>query len=64
MNIRMIGLPEELCQAAEHKFSHRFGSLSEILTALLTELLREDAFKLDEQEQHVIEERLKALGYV
>lgn len=64
MNIRMIGLPEDLCQAAEQKLAHRFGSIAEILTALLTELLREDAFKLDEQEQHVIEERLKALGYV
>jgi hypothetical protein len=53
-----------LCRAAEEKFSHRFGTLEELLTATLNELLRDDALRMDEQEQQIIEARLKALGYV
>ena len=64
MNTRMIALPKELCETAEQKFSARFNSVSELLTALLTELVREDATRMDEREQQVIEERLRALGYV
>jgi len=30
----------------------------------LRELLRNDALKMDEQEQKIIEERLRGLGYV
>jgi hypothetical protein len=62
--IRKVGLPEQLCRAAEEKFSHRFGTLEELLTATLSELLRDDALRMDEQEQQIIEARLKALGYV
>lgn len=63
-HMRKIALPEQLCRAAEEKFSHRFGSLEEFMEAALNELLRDDARKMDEQEQWIIEERLKALGYV
>jgi hypothetical protein len=38
--------------------------LEELLTATLNELLRDDALRMDEQEQQIIEARLKALGYV
>jgi Arc/MetJ-type ribon-helix-helix transcriptional regulator len=62
--MRNVALPEELCRAAEERFSHRFGSLEEFLTAALNELLRDDALKMDEREQKMVEERLKALGYV
>ncbi len=61
---RKIILPEELCRAAEEKFSHRFGTLEELLTAALNELLRDDAQRMDEQEQEIVEARLQALGYV
>jgi hypothetical protein len=61
---RKLCLPEDLCRAAEKKFAHRFGSLEEFLIALMSECLREDALKMDEHEQRVIEQRLKALGYV
>jgi hypothetical protein len=61
---RKVILPEQLCRAAEEKFSHRFGSLEEFLTAALSELLRDDALRMDQQEQQIIESRLKALGYV
>jgi hypothetical protein len=62
--MRKIILPEELCRAAEERFSHRFGTIEELLTAALNELLRDDAQRIDEQEQQIIEARLKALGYV
>jgi hypothetical protein len=62
--MRKVVLPEQLCRAAEEKFSHRFGTLEELLTATLSELLRDDALRMDEQEQQIIEARLKALGYV
>ena len=63
-DMRKIALPEQLCRAAEDKFSHRFGSLEEFMEAALNELLRDDARRMDEQEQRIIEERLKGLGYV
>lgn len=62
--MRKITLPEHLCRAAEEKFSPRFGTVEEFLTAALNELLRDDAQRMDEQEQRIIEARLKALGYV
>jgi len=61
---RKIILPEDLCSAAEEKFSQRFGTLEELLTAVLNELLRDEARRMDEQEQQIIEARLQALGYV
>ena len=61
---RTIELPEDLCSAVEQKFAHRFGGVEELLTAALVELGREDAMKMDEQEQQIIEERLKGLGYI
>jgi hypothetical protein len=61
---RTIALPEDMCSVAEQKFAHRFGGLEELLTAVLVELGREDALKMDEKEQQIIEERLKGLGYI
>ncbi len=63
-SIRTITLPEELCRAAEQKFADRFGTLDELLTAVLNQLLQDDALKMDEREQQIIEERLKGLGYI
>jgi hypothetical protein len=62
--MRKVVLPEHLCRAAEEKFSCRFGTVEELLTATLNELLRDDAVRMDEQEQKIIEARLQALGYV
>jgi len=61
---RSISLPEELCQAAEQKFAQRFGTVEELLTSVLKQLLRDDALQTDEKEQQIVEERLKALGYI
>jgi len=48
----------------ELKFGRRFGSLDEFVANTLTHLLRDDALAMDAREQQIIEERLKALGYV
>jgi hypothetical protein len=61
---RRIALPEELCRAVEKKYAHRFGGLEELLTAALQELGRDDAIRMDENEEQIIAERLKGLGYV
>jgi hypothetical protein len=62
--MRTISLPEDLCLKAEHKFRHRYVDLSEFLIAVMTELLCEDATTMDINEQKIIEERLKGLGYI
>jgi Arc/MetJ-type ribon-helix-helix transcriptional regulator len=62
--VRSVVLPEELCAAAEQKFAHRFGSVDELVGELLRQLLQENALAMDEKEQHIIEERLKGLGYI
>jgi hypothetical protein len=61
---RSVSLPENICHAAEQKFSHQFGDLAELLTSVLNHLLRDDALLLDGCEQKIIEERLKGLGYI
>lgn len=61
---RTVSISEDLCAAAELKFAHRFSSIDELVGALLKELLRDDALTMDEEEQRIVEERLKGLGYV
>jgi hypothetical protein len=62
--IRSVAVPEELCVAAEQKFAHHFGTVDELVAELLRQLLQENALAMDEKEQHIIEERLKGLGYI
>ena len=62
--MRNISLPEELCQKAEQKFRHRYENVDDFLLAVMTELLRDDATAMDVNEQEIIEERLKGLGYI
>jgi hypothetical protein len=61
---RSVKLPAALCEAAEKKFSARFGTIEEFLTFVLQELVRDDAAQMDQDEQRIVEERLKDLGYV
>lgn len=61
---RTIRLPATLCEDAERKFHARFRSIEDLLETVLAELVRDDATKMDLREQQIIEERLKALGYV
>ena len=63
-DVREVRLPDELCNEAERRFGARFGSLEEFLVFVLRELLRDQAAQMDQDEQRVIEKRLKDLGYI
>jgi len=62
--MREVQLPAELCAVVEKKFCGQFGSLEELLIFVLQDLSRDDAAQADLAEQHVIEERLRELGYI
>jgi len=62
--MRTITLPDELCNAAESKYRQRFAGIEELVTAVLQELVKDDAAKMDEADRRMIEERLKDLGYL
>ena len=61
---RDVRLPADLCAAAEQKFGRQFGSLEELLAFVLRELLRDETTQFDQQEQRLVEERLRELGYL
>jgi hypothetical protein len=61
---REVGLSVSLCEAAEAKFGSRFGGLELFLDFVLQELVRDDAAQMDQDEQRVVEQRLKDLGYI
>jgi hypothetical protein len=61
---RQVSLPEDLCSAAEELYKKRFPSLEELIVFLLEEVTRQDSVRLDQEEQRVIEKRLKDLGYI
>jgi hypothetical protein len=62
--MREVHLPAELCEAAEQRYGQRFAKLDDFLVFVLQELLRDDAARMDQEEQHMIEKRLRDLGYV
>lgn len=61
---RDVRLSAELCETAEQRFGARFGSLEDLLTHVLEQLVCNDAIQMDQEEQRIIEERLKDLGYI
>ena len=63
-NTREVHLNTELCRRAEERFRSRFTNVEELLTFVLQDLLRDDAAQMDRDEQRMIEERLKDLGYI
>ena len=62
--MRTVRLPSALCDSAEKKFGARFGTIEEFLDYVLRELVREDVARLDEEENRIVQERLRDLGYV
>lgn len=64
IEMRNVQLPSDLCLAAEKKFGHAFASLEELLTFILRDLVHDSAAQLDQAEQRLVEERLRALGYL
>ncbi len=63
-SIREVRLSAELCQAAEQRYGAQFGSLERFLEWVLQRLVQDDAARMDQSEQRIIEERLKDLGYI
>jgi hypothetical protein len=63
-SMRNLQLPRELCEAAEQRFGQRFGKLEEFLVYMLQRLISDDAERMDQEEQRIIEDRLKDLGYI
>ena len=58
--MRTVSLPEELCAGVEKKF----GDVPAFLAFVMSELLRDDAEKLDANEERIVEQRLRDLGYL
>lgn len=63
-NKRAVQLPADLCQAVEDRYRGRFANVEELLNFVLQELARDDAKRMDEAEQRMLENRLKDLGYL
>ncbi len=61
---RQVKLPADLCLAAERRWGRQFSTIEELLTVVLRQLSKDEAAAMDEAEQHVIEERLRGLGYI
>jgi hypothetical protein len=57
-------LSDSLCAAAEQRLGSHFGGLEQFISFLLEEALRDDAARMNEAELHVVEERLRDLGYM
>jgi len=62
--MRDVRLPADVCDAAEKKFANTFGSVDEMLTFILRDLLRDEGSQADQTEQRLVEERLRELGYL
>jgi hypothetical protein len=63
-SMRDLRLPKELCEAVEQRFGQRFGKLEEFLVYMLQRLISDDAEGMDQEEQRIIADRLKDLGYI
>lgn len=61
---RTFNLPEDLCLQAEKWMSGRFDNLEALLSFLMQEIVKNDAGKLDEAEEEIVEQRLRDLGYI
>jgi hypothetical protein len=63
-DFRSVRLPEELCAQAERWLKGRFDSLEALITFALQEIVNQDDGKLDEQEEEMVQQRLRDLGYI
>jgi hypothetical protein len=61
---RTVNLPEDLCAAAEKRLTDRFDNLQALLSFLLQEIAKDEASRLDQAEEQVLEQRLRDLGYI
>ena len=61
---RSVRLPEELCQQADAWLKGRFENLDALLAFLLQEVIKDEGAKLDQQEEEMVQQRLRDLGYI
>lgn len=61
---RTVRLPEELCKQAEAWLKGRFENLEALLTFILREAIKDEGRKLDLQEEEMVQQRLRDLGYI
>ena len=61
---RNVQLSANLCELAETRYQSTFGSIEQLLESVLSELLRDDAAKLNQAELQIVEQRLRDLGYL
>jgi len=61
---RTFRLPENLCAEAEKWMTGRFDDLEALLSFLLQEIVRADGTKLDQEEEELVKQRLRELGYI
>jgi len=61
---RTVRLPEELCEEAEKWLNGHFESLEALISFLLQEVVKDDGSKLDRQEEELVQQRLRDLGYI
>ena len=62
--MREVRLPADLCAATEKKFAGTFSSVEELLLFILRDLSQDEAARLDQAEQSLVEQRLRDLGYL
>jgi hypothetical protein len=62
--MREIRLSADLCSAAEQRFGAKFAKIEDLLEFLLRELLRDESVQADQEEQRMLEQRLRDLGYL
>jgi hypothetical protein len=61
---RQISLPEDVCAAAEKRFTPQVENLEALLEFVLRELIQDNSEALDKTEQALLEQRLRDLGYI
>lgn len=61
---RTLRLPEELCEEAEGWMKGRFESLEALIAFALREIIQDEGSKLDQQEEEMVQQRLRDLGYM
>ncbi len=61
---RTVQLSAELCATAERRYGAAFANVEQLLETVLNELLRDDAAKMDEADEQLVEQRLRELGYL
>jgi len=61
---RTIRLPEELCSEAETWLNGRFDSLEALIIFAVKEAIKDEGAELDQQEEELVQQRLRDLGYI